>query len=138
MRKGSVITLLLLALGLVVGLVHLFQLRFETGDVYPPYSSQRADPLGTKALHDALSDFVSVRRNFSPLTRLNDGAGTCLLLLGVNPASTRFTTNQYRALETFVRSGGRLVVSFEPIYLRPHLNRRRTFYPHARATSRNQ
>lgn len=123
MRKGSVITLIALALGLVAGLLHLFQLRFETGDVYPPYSSQRADPLGTKALHDALSDFVSVHRNFSPLTRLNDGTGICLLLLGVDPESALFTTNQYRALETFVRTGGRLVVSFKPVYVRPRFNR---------------
>ena len=35
-------------------LVNLFLLRFRAGDIYPPYSSLRSDPLGTKALVKAL------------------------------------------------------------------------------------
>ena len=33
---------------------HLFQLRFEQGDIYPAYSSLRADPLGTKVFYESL------------------------------------------------------------------------------------
>ena len=51
---------------LIYGLVQLFTLRFERGDVYPSYSTFRADPLGAKALHDALAESrgFEVQRNF--------------------------------------------------------------------------
>ena len=56
MLKRTLISLtlaLLLAGGLVYGIAHLFALRYEKGDVYPPYSTLRADPLGAKGLYDA-------------------------------------------------------------------------------------
>ena len=40
------LTIAVLLCVLVYGVVHLFLLRFETGDVYPQYSSLRADPVG--------------------------------------------------------------------------------------------
>ena len=43
---------ILLVLALGYGLLHLFALRFAQGDVYPPYSSLRSDPLGKKALYE--------------------------------------------------------------------------------------
>lgn len=107
----------IVALGLAVllgfgwGLWQLLSLRFDTGDVYPPYSSLRADPLGTKALHDSLAllDQVRVARNFRPLDRLTDARGTTIFWLGdqhaVQPAV------EWRS---FVRNGGRLVVAWTP------------------------
>jgi hypothetical protein len=49
------------------GVTRLVQLRFEHGDVYPPYSSLRADPLGTMAFYESLGKVpeVSVQRDFS-------------------------------------------------------------------------
>ena len=41
MNKGAAILMVLLALLFSAGLMHLFNLRFEAGDVYPPYSSLR-------------------------------------------------------------------------------------------------
>ena len=35
------------------GVARLYALRFEVGDVYAPYSTYRADPLGTGALYEA-------------------------------------------------------------------------------------
>ena len=52
MLKKSRTLVLLLPVLLVLfgfGVLRLFRLRFETGDVYPPYSSLRSDPLGAKA-----------------------------------------------------------------------------------------
>ena len=48
------------------------QLRFEAGDVYPPYSSLRADPLGAMAFYESLGKIpgISVRRDFSASNRL--------------------------------------------------------------------
>ena len=39
---------------LTLGLIRLFKLRFEAGDVYPAYSSLRSDPLGTMAFYESL------------------------------------------------------------------------------------
>lgn len=123
MKKGAAFLLVLLGAGFIAGLVHLFNLRFEAGDVYPPYSSLRADPLGTKALHDSLDELISTRRNFEPLRRLGDGRDTTLLYLGESPEDARFATNDYRVFESFIRSGGRLVFAFAPRYAAPRANR---------------
>ena len=55
-----------MALGLVLavfvaGLILLFRLRLGQGDVFPAYSSLRADPLGTLALHDSLAQLPGAR-----------------------------------------------------------------------------
>ena len=49
-RHLAIATLLLCAAVVVATLVALLKLRFEAGDVYPPYSTLRADPLGAMAL----------------------------------------------------------------------------------------
>ena len=80
---------LLLVLGAVLawGLAALALLRFDRGAAYPPYSSFRPDPLGTKALHDALGVLgtAGVARNFEPLERLGAGAGATVLMAGARP-----------------------------------------------------
>ena len=54
------------------GLVELFELRFAQGDVYPPYSTLRNDPLGAAAFYEALEGQPGLRveRNLRPLDRL--------------------------------------------------------------------
>ena len=55
MKKNfPMITLAIGATLFVLGVIYLFLLRFEAGDVYPPYSSLRADPLGTMAWYESL------------------------------------------------------------------------------------
>src|SRR5881296_3692486 len=83
-KRAPVLLLLLCALVFAAGLVHLFQLRFALGDVYPAYSSLRSDPLGTMALCESLGKVpgLSVRRDFSASNRLPDGKGTTYLHLG--------------------------------------------------------
>lgn len=114
MNRSAQSLVVLAALALLVfgwGLWQLFTIRFETGDVYPPYSSLRADPLGTKALHDGLEATGTIRvgRNFRPLERLSDPRGTTVFWLGdphdiTPPADWR----------NFLRGGGRLVVAWTP------------------------
>ena len=60
------------------GLVQLFQLRFEVGDVYPPYSSLRSDPLGAMAFYESLEKLpgVSVRRDFNANNRMPEEPST--------------------------------------------------------------
>jgi hypothetical protein len=66
---------------------------------------------------------ISTRRNFEPLHRLSDGRDTTLLYLGESPDNARFTTNEYRVFDSFIRSGGRLVFAFAPKYVAPRVNR---------------
>ena len=79
MLKGRLLTILaaaLLILGMGFGIVRLIGLRLEKGDIYPAYSTLRADPLGSKALFDALESIEGreVRRNFRPLRELRPAA----------------------------------------------------------------
>ena len=70
---------LTVALLFALGLVQLFRWRFEIGDVYPPYSSLRTDPMGTRALFESFQAVggISVARNYQPLERVKP-AGTTI------------------------------------------------------------
>src|SRR4028118_812068 len=71
-RLSFALLFVVLGAGFVYALAHLFALRFETGDIYPPYSSWRAEPLGTKGLADALAELpnVKVQRNVERIPKL--------------------------------------------------------------------
>lgn len=114
----TVVWLLFLLLVLGVGLARLFQLRFDAGDVYPPYSSWRSDPLGTRALHDSLAEQPGLRlhRHFHAAHKLPEGKGAALLMLGMQPAGLDWMSEaNAEAIQNFVRGGGRLVVAFAAI-----------------------
>ena len=129
MRKDRPLLLALAALLALFawGLFHLFQLRFETGDVYPPYSSLRSDPLGTKALYEGLDNLhgLEVQRFIQRLDKLPGGRKTALLVLGADASDMeRSTLDEYRKLEQFMFDGGRIVISFAPLNTRPWTARR--------------
>ena len=65
-RAGFLIVLL--AALFTYGLIRAFSIRFATGEVYPEYSSLRAQPDGTKLLYDSLARTpgVTVNRNLLP------------------------------------------------------------------------
>ena len=123
MKKTSLLFFLLAFVGFTAGLVHLFHLRFEGGDNYPPYSSLRADPLGTKALFESLEPLVETRRHVRSLSKLSDGRDTTLLWLGAEMSSLRFVPDEFQRIETFVRSGGRMVISLVHVQKSPRANR---------------
>ncbi len=124
MRKPSK---LYIALGVLcgglffIGLGHLFMLRFQTGDIYPPYSSLRADPLGTKALYQSLANTgrVEVRRHYESIARLPSGNDTTLFYLGSSGAFFYPGTNcsdggLNKEFRRIASTGGRVVISFNP------------------------
>jgi hypothetical protein len=116
------VLLVALALAFGLGVARLFQLRFEAGDLYPPYSSLRADPLGTRAFFEALKGLeeISVQRFTSPLNKLPVGRDTTLLVLGGAPQSMEESTeDEYTKLERFMSDGGRIVISLSPVNSRP-------------------
>lgn len=99
------------------GIFQLFQLRFESGDVYPPYSSLRSDPLGAMAFYESIDKLpgISVRRDFSVDNRLPDTPATTYLHLAAEAYEwDRMPEDEFLTVESFVKGGGRLVVTFEP------------------------
>ena len=118
-------------LAFAVGVVHLFQLRFSLGDVYPPYSTLRADPLGAEVFFDALAGQpgLGVERNLRPLNLLGKppfgAAGRDAVLdpslacfyLGADANEWPFLMDAAAAgrLETILRRGGRVIVTFLPV-----------------------
>ncbi len=112
----SFLLALVLFVGFAVGLARLFILRYEVGDIYPPYSSLRADPLGTKAFADALDELpsVEVRRNFKRLPKLRPDGPVTLVYAGV-PHTGFWTEQELRAFDSLVVGGSRAVFTFIPV-----------------------
>jgi hypothetical protein len=118
---GAFSLLIVIAL-FIYGAIHLLILRFEKGDVYPPYSSYRSDPLGTKAFYEALGLLrgVETMRQVEPLQERSGLPETTLFLFGAR--TLRFPAMQeatLKALEEGVLGGGRIVISFVPTHAEP-------------------
>jgi hypothetical protein len=111
---------LFLALALVAvfvwGLARLFVLRYQVGDIYPPYSSLRADPLGTKALAAALEELpnIEVHRNFKELPKLRSKGPVTLVYAGVDHEAV-WTNEELAAFNSLVLNGSRAVFTFFPV-----------------------
>lgn len=102
--------------GLIAVLHQLFSLRFAAGDVYPAYSSLRADPLGTRALYESLAQLPRFRTE-RVLGRLREapGPGKALLILGLkSTALDEMDRNDAQELERFATLGGRVVLALAP------------------------
>jgi len=112
-RKASWLVLAL-ALAFAFGLVQLFRWRFEAGDVYPPYSSLRTDPMGTQALFESFQAIhgVSVERNYQPLERWKPGEST-IFYLGVD--SDTLGPADLENFDKLTAGGARLVIGLLPV-----------------------
>ena len=114
--KGAqwVSTILLLAI-FVWGLDQIALAPLETGEVYPPYSSLRSDPVGSMAFYESLAEQrgIAVERLYK--TRQTLDAGAAMLVLGVDPVG--WSTVDDKTLEQYEKlthDGGRLVIAFLP------------------------
>ena len=95
-------------------LVHLILLRYQRGDLYPASSSLRADPLGTRALYEALSAAGGheVDRGLVPLRRELAEKPAAYLLLGLDARHlSEFVPEETDELSDYVRKGGRVVIT---------------------------
>src|SRR5215469_5525700 len=116
-RYFPLFVLLGCAAAFALGIVYLFDLRFETGDVYPPYSSLRADPLGTMAFYESLEKLpgLAVRRDFSASNKLPDEDQAVYLHLAGDQFELGFMPDEaYRNIQDFLTRGGRLVITLFP------------------------
>jgi hypothetical protein len=116
----SLLLALVLAAIFIGGLARLFALRYEVGDVYPEYSSLRADPLGTKALYAALGDLpgIDVQRNFKPLEKLQPEKPVTLVFAGV-PHDAVWRSAELRTFDSLVLTGSRAIFTFYPVETPP-------------------
>jgi len=97
-------------------LFRLLLLRYERGDVYPAYSTLRADPLGTRAFYEALqSNGFAVRRGYHSLRRELEAKPDTIYYLALSAGEiATFDKDEVADLDKFVRDGGRVVITFEP------------------------
>lgn len=118
-RKGITGWLLLAAvIGTACALLWgMMQKRFATGTSYPALSTLRADPLGARAVFEALDRLPGVRtsRNFGKLKNLAGGPGKTLFLLN----TSRFDLVSDHTLDGtdiagFAVDGGRVVITLDP------------------------
>lgn len=114
------LALLLVIAGFAYGAGTLFLARYSRGDAYPPYSSYRADPLGTRALFEAMQSLrgVHVARNIEPLDRLARNRGVTVFVNGMSfgfVGLQDMDAQMAHALDNVMVRGGRVVMSFEPV-----------------------
>ncbi len=119
MKRSLTIVLIILGVAaFAAGLTQLFLLRFEAGDVYPPYSSLRADPLGTMALCESLQEMpgLAVRRDFSDANKLPEEKNVTYLHLGADEDEWHeLPVELFNEIESFATRGGRLAVALAPV-----------------------
>jgi len=115
---------ILILLGIFfIGMTRLFVLRFESGDVYPPYSSLRADPMGSKILYEVLKSFesLSVSRNYLPASKTPVDKETLLLSLGEYPGGVKYLPrSQFSDVENLARAGADVFIAFKPVTQTSH------------------
>jgi hypothetical protein len=97
----------------VAGLVRLFWLRFEAGDLYPPYSSLRSDPLGVQALYEGIQHLEGqeTSRNFQPMDRFTPEPGATFIVCGLTDIPPVADEPWKTLLKKVTANGGRLVIS---------------------------
>src|SRR5258706_10780125 len=83
-RNGTAWLIVLLLALFLAGAWEVMVAPLITGEVYPPYSSLRTDPLGAKALFESLSEQpgLEVTRLYKARPPLD--SATTLLILGVD------------------------------------------------------
>lgn len=124
-NRAFLIVLLATLAAFIYGVFELIDLRYDTGDVYPPYSSLRADPMGAEVFYESLENISGKRvsRNLEPLEKLETLRDTTLLSLGESSDGLDMLPEaELKKAETMAASGGRLVITFVPLNRRNELS----------------
>ncbi|WP_404423808.1 hypothetical protein [Nibricoccus sp. IMCC34717] len=113
-RTARLVLVLLLAV-LAFGVTSVIRRRVQAGEVYPQYSSLRADTFGLRALHDTLASLpgLTVERWLRPLEKVPAQGGTTYVLAGVSRAWWEALDNRAaNAIEQSLQAGDRWVLCF--------------------------
>jgi len=116
-NKGLIAVVLIFGAAFVYGLWRIYELRFSAGDVYPAYSSLRADPLGTMAFYEGISQLpgFTVERNFVSIPEIARRQAT-VFFLGVDPFTFRaMSEDRVKDYEELAAGGARVVIAMEPV-----------------------
>lgn len=116
-RPVTLCAVLLTAAVFLGGVVRLFHLRFDQGDLYPPYSTLRTDPLGASVLYESLDRLpdCSAERYFEPTFKNDDGRARALFVLGTQAYGDELLArSEFDVLQRFVFNGGRVVLAYRP------------------------
>jgi hypothetical protein len=92
----------------------LYTLRLNRGDSFPEYSSLRADPMGTRVLHDGLAALPELRvtRRFRAMAAHEVQTARAVLMLGMSPQSLETPDAQkLDTIERAARNGSRVVIA---------------------------
>jgi hypothetical protein len=113
--RFSIAIMLFAAAVFIAGLTWLFQLRVGQGDVFPPYSTLRADPLGTRALYESLQELpgLQVERSLKPIKKLGGQPARTIVFAGIRRQHWEgFSTEEANALDAAVSAGSRVLIVF--------------------------
>ncbi len=119
MRSNTWLWILAIAMlcALAWGLEQVAFTPLQTGEVYPPFSSLRADPLGAKALYESLAALpgIEVDRLYKQRQKL-ESPQDAMFVLGVDPSAwSRVDAKTLDEYVKLVHDGGRLVIAFLPV-----------------------
>lgn len=113
-RRGAAAILALAACACIfaVGLAGLFRDRLETGDIYPPGSTLRSDPLGARALFEALDRYpgIEATRAYARADLRGAGSGDAVFFLALDARHPPRAV--LRQMDTLAGSGARAVAVF--------------------------
>lgn len=115
--KIKIFLLLLVVAAFITGVIQLFILRFEAGDIYPPYSSLRADPLGVKAFYESLGNLkgIDVDRNYAHEDKIANAHNSTFFYFGLHSYDLRYLQeSDVKMLESIATGGGRIVLCLLP------------------------
>jgi len=116
-RNGALWLILLLLALFLAGAWEVMVAPLITGEIYPPYSSLRTDPLGAKALFESLAEQPGLEVTRLYKARPPLGSATTLLILGVDSmAWTKTPQPMVDDYEKLVMKGGRIVIAFLPAH----------------------
>lgn len=121
-NRIRIVFLFIVVLSFIFGVVQLFLLRFEAGDVYPVYSSLRSDPLGSRAFYSSLENMNEnrVSRNYQTLRNLKFEDHTALFYIGLAVFDAESVSREWlKVFEELTNSGGRMILSFLPVEKKP-------------------
>lgn len=111
----------LLAIGgfTLAAISDMMGVRLATGETYPPYSSRRAEPDGTRALYEALNRLpgVSCERNYQPVKRLQANPGDVLIIADIAGGKVQShcgCVEDGKTLTQWASNGGRVILALRP------------------------